>query len=169
MNDIIQTMSISHKKGFVQLLDERMPKIKEVWSSVDEDVSRSRASGPYYCLSSYAFTGTINYKKAFPKSILGKSAIVQHGYIKTKLRNYVNRKITDLTVLLYFDLRPNDLSLHYHGVLFGVNYQINKFNCFFKRNIGFTLIKPIDNPDKWETYCSAKLCHQVLPVVWDGG
>lgn len=169
MNDIVQSMSAKYKKAFVQVLDERMPKIKEVWSSVGQDVSHSVTSGPYYCLSSYAWTGTINYKKAFPKSILGKSAIVQHGHIKTKLRNYVSRKCKDLTVLLYFDLRPKDLTLHYHGVLYGVNYQINKFDCYFKRTVGFTLLKPIDNPDKWETYCSAKLCHKVLPVVWVGG
>lgn len=168
MYDIIQSMSIQKKKGFVQLLDERMPKIEALWAFIVEDVSRCLTAGPYYCLSSYAITLTLNYKKAFPKSIKNKAAIVQYGYIKTKLKNYTKR-LKNLSVLIYFDLRPRDLSLHFHGVAFGNNCQIEQFNSYCKRVLGYTCLKPIDDALMWKSYCNSKLCHEVLPVMWDGG
>lgn len=152
------------KKEFGLLLDDRIPQIEEVWETISQDVKYSATAGPYYCLSSYAFTGTINYKKLFPKTIKDKTALVQFGYIKSKVRNYLSRK--NIKVILYFDLRPKDLSLHFHGVCQGNVAQIEAFSKFWKRNIGFTLLKPIDDVDKWKAYCSAKLILEVLPFVY---
>jgi len=164
MNDIISSMDITHKKAFVQLLDERMPKISEVWETCREDVNRSCLSSSYYCLSSYAFTGTINFSKPFPKTISHKNAQVQIGYIRTKVKNFCKNK--QIHIVLYWELTPKNLQVHCHGVVHAYPIIIEKFKKWWARNFGYCLAKPLFDVDKWQEYCQKDMSMGLaLPTV----
>ncbi len=151
MTDIISTMGIIKKRSFVTLLDETNEKIEPLWKLCESDVNRSALASPYYCLCSYAFTGTINFKKSFPKKLKEKSAIIQISYIRTRVKKYLLKK--KIEIALFWELTPKNLQVHCHGVCHGYPAVIEQFSKWWKRVLGYTVIKPIDNVDKWSDYC----------------
>lgn len=151
--DIFELMGIN-RKPFLALLDGKKRQISEVWNTVDFDYSSWRLSSEVYCRCSYAITLTINYKKAFPKSVAPRSAESQKNMFSSKIKCYLKNK--ECSLLLYWELSPT-LRLHAHGVIIGFPAMCERVKKYLSRSIGHVLIKPIDNPDKWREYCEKDL------------
>lgn len=155
MNDIISTMGIKHKKTWFRLLDETTSRRKAIWEAINQDISLSSTSSSYYCLSSYAFNGTLNYDKAFLKPLKDKTARVQISYIKHRINTFIRKHKLD--VILYWELSPEKLRLHCHGVVYACPAKQDIFKKFWNRNLGHALVKIIDDPKKWKDYCEKDL------------
>lgn len=154
-------------------LDHRMPKIDAVWEKVCDD-SSYHAINPSLTLFAYSFTGTIDFKKKW-KSIKDMSSLRQHSIIiniiKTKIQT--SKRLKDLSLILVYDLRPHDLSLHYHGILRDQNPSNTEyFVKYFRKTFGFAKIYQCYDRNenytvaKWRKYMDDKLkTFTTLPLV----
>lgn len=153
------------KKPF-QLLDETATKISDLREVVCWDHVYSAYPNTNYCGSSWAFTGTINYRKAFPKSLEHRSFLSQKGHIAFRFKRFCKSK--PCTILLFWETGAK-LRLHTHGVIFGLPSVVDKVNKYWKRVIGHTLLKPIDNPDKWFEYIQKELYRNEIQPTYISG
>lgn len=163
------------EKAYVEGLDQRMPKIEALWEKVSQDSDYYRISRSLGNICSYAITLTLDLKKKM-KHLKDMSTIRQHSHINYMIKHKLKsaKRLKDLSLILNYELRPHDLSLHYHGIMRDTNpSNVDYFIKWYKRNIGF--VKYFQCYDRNETYSvnrwreymeKDQLKNNVLPIVY---
>jgi len=140
---------VKYKKGMATLLDEAMP---------PEQVIRIMSARLDYLAPFVAWTQTFDDYTL--DNHTDKSVMKMCRY---KLRNYMKTRKTGLSCVIYWELTPDKLRLHFHAIVKGEILSTVKGFCQTLKQMGHQLLKPIDNLEAWVAYCD-KSCDNGKPI-----